>query len=343
MHMSDALISPVVGGAMIAISVAATFYCVKKVNTDLHIDEGERKIPLMGILGAFIFAAQMINFTIPMTGSSGHLAGALLLCALLGPYAGFLVMACVLVIQALFFADGGLLALGCNIFNMGFYTCFIVYPLLYKKIVKQNTGMTKITIASILSAIIGLQLGAFSVVIETLLSGKTELPFLAFVAFMQPIHLAIGVVEGAVTATILCFVYKAMPQILDVNTSLQVAKPSTLKKVMITFCIFTLLTGGILSLFASHYPDGLEWSTNNVTGAQELKATDAAHEKAGQMQEKTAVMPDYSFKNQNEKSDSNLGTATAGIFGGIITFALTASTGAVIAFFKKRKRNKHAS
>ena len=177
MHMSDALISPVVGGTMIAISAAAIAYSVKKVNTELHIDEGERKIPLMGILGAFIFAAQMINFSIPMTGSSGHLAGALLLCALLGPYAGFLVMACVLTIQALLFADGGLLALGCNIFNMGFYACFIVYPLLYKKMVKQNISMTKITIASIFSAIFSLQLGSFSVVMETLVSGKTELSF----------------------------------------------------------------------------------------------------------------------------------------------------------------------
>ena len=88
----------------------------------------------MGVLGAFIFAAQMINFTIPATGSSGHLGGGMILSILLGPYAAFLVMASVLVVQALFFGDGGLLALGCNIFNLGFWPCFIVYPLIYKKI-----------------------------------------------------------------------------------------------------------------------------------------------------------------------------------------------------------------
>ena len=75
----------------------------------------------MGVLGAFIFAAQMINFTIPATGSSGHLGGGLILTILLGPYAAFLTIASVLMVQALFFADGGLLALGCNIFNLGFF------------------------------------------------------------------------------------------------------------------------------------------------------------------------------------------------------------------------------
>ena len=116
MHMADALISPAVGGAMWAVSAAAVAWCSKKVKEDLD----ERKVPLMGVLGAFVFAAMMINFTIPGTGSSGHLGGGLLLAVLLGPHAAFLVIASILVVQALFFADGGLLALGCNIFNLGF-------------------------------------------------------------------------------------------------------------------------------------------------------------------------------------------------------------------------------
>jgi cobalt/nickel transport system permease protein len=103
-------------------------YSIKKIKDDMD----ERKIPLMGVMGAFVFAAQMINFAIPATGSSGHLGGGLMLAILLGPYAGFLTMASILTIQALFFADGGLLALGCNIFNLGFFTCFVAYPLIYK-------------------------------------------------------------------------------------------------------------------------------------------------------------------------------------------------------------------
>ena len=130
MHMADALISPAVGGVMWVATAGLTVYSARKLKEEMD----DRKIPLMGVLGALVFAAQMINFTIPGTGSSGHLGGAMLLAVLLGPYAAFLTMASILTIQALFFADGGLLALGCNIFNMGFFPCFIAFPLIYKRI-----------------------------------------------------------------------------------------------------------------------------------------------------------------------------------------------------------------
>ena len=111
MHMADALIAPAVGGAMYVCSAAAAGYSIKKVREE----NDPKKIPVMGIMGAFVFATQMMNFTIPGTGSSGHLCGGMLLSALLGPYAGFLTMIGVLLIQCLLFADGGILALGCNI------------------------------------------------------------------------------------------------------------------------------------------------------------------------------------------------------------------------------------
>jgi cobalt/nickel transport system permease protein len=123
MHMADALISPAVGGGMWAATGALLAYSARKVTQEID----DRKVPLMGVLGAFVFAAQMINFTIPGTGSSGHLGGGMILTVLLGPYAAFLVTASVLTVQALFFADGGLLALGCNIFNLGFFPAFIAY------------------------------------------------------------------------------------------------------------------------------------------------------------------------------------------------------------------------
>ena len=116
MHMADALVAPAVAGTMYVCSAAAAAYSVKKV----RLENDPKKIPVMGIMGAFVFAAQMINFTIPGTGSSGHLCGGMLLTALLGPYAGFLTMIGVLFIQCLLFADGGILALGCNIWNMAF-------------------------------------------------------------------------------------------------------------------------------------------------------------------------------------------------------------------------------
>jgi cobalt/nickel transport system permease protein len=130
MHMADALVSPLVGGTMWAVSAGMIGWCARKVR-GLGDD---RLVPMMGVLGAFIFTAQMINFSIPVTGSSGHLGGGLILTILLGPYAAVLVIASVLTVQALFFADGGLLALGCNIFNLGFFPAFIAYPLFYRPI-----------------------------------------------------------------------------------------------------------------------------------------------------------------------------------------------------------------
>lgn len=121
MHMADALLAPAVAGTMYLCSGAATGYSIKKVRA---LNEPE-KIPTMGVMGAFVFAAQMINFTIPGTGSSGHLCGGMLLSAILGPEAGFLTMIGVLLIQCLLFADGGILALGANVWNMAFYGCFL--------------------------------------------------------------------------------------------------------------------------------------------------------------------------------------------------------------------------
>ena len=128
MHMADALLSPGVGLAMWG--VAGTALAV--ASHRLRASADDRLVPLMGMLGAFVFAAQMINFSIPATGSSGHLGGGLLLAILLGPHAAFVVIASVLTVQALFFADGGLLALGANLVNLGLLPAFVAYPLIYR-------------------------------------------------------------------------------------------------------------------------------------------------------------------------------------------------------------------
>ena len=112
----------------------------------------------MGVLGAFVFSAQMINFSIPGTGSSGHLGGGMLLAILLGPYAAFVVIASVIAVQAFFFADGGILALGCNVFNLGFFPCFVAYPLIYRSIAGTRSTQGRILAGSVLSAVIGLEM-----------------------------------------------------------------------------------------------------------------------------------------------------------------------------------------
>ena len=148
MHMADALVAPAVAATMYVCSGGAAGFSVKKV----RLESDPKKIPVMGVMGAFVFAAQMINFTIPGTGSSGHLCGGMMLTALLGPYAAFLTMIGVLLIQCLLFADGGLLALGCNIWNMAFYGCF-VGGLIWRAFTRKGLNHAKIIAASLIGCI----------------------------------------------------------------------------------------------------------------------------------------------------------------------------------------------
>jgi cobalt/nickel transport system permease protein len=340
MHMADALISPVVGGTMWAATAGLIAYSAKKVREEAD----DRKVPLMGVLGAFIFASQMINFSIPATGSSGHLGGGMILAILLGPYAAFLVMASVLTVQALFFADGGLLALGSNIFNLGFFPCFLAYPLIYKKIVGENPSQGRIMTGAVISGIVALQLGAFGVVLETVFSGISELPFRTFILLMQPIHLAIGVVEGMVTAAVVTFVWKARPEILNAAESSVPIGSVDMRKVIFGLVAAAIVAGGTLSWFASSNPDGLEWSMFKTSGKEELESRDGVHASAALIQEKTAFLPDYGFKKAETKMESedvtepeagaspswpsvDPGTSVSGLVGGTLTLLLAVLIG----------------
>lgn len=269
MHMADALLSPAVAGTMYACSTAVAAYSVTKIRKE----DDQTKIPTMGIMGAFVFAAQMINFTIPGTGSSGHLCGGMLLSAMLGAPAGFLTMIGILLIQCLMFADGGLMALGANVWNMAFYGCFIGAMVIWRLVMKNGASKKKIMAASIIGCVVTLQLGAFSVTLETLASGITELPFTAFVSVMQPIHLCIGLVEGIITGAVLCFVYEARPELLWGIEAVDKKEKMPYKKVLAILLAMAVIIAGGLSLVASSLPDGLEWSISKITGATEVEST----------------------------------------------------------------------
>ena len=333
MHMADALISPQVAGTMYICSAAAMGYSINKIR---KADEDYKKIPVMGVMGAFVFAAQMINFTIPGTGSSGHLCGGMLLSAILGPWYGFLSMIGVLLIQGLLFADGGLLALGCNVWNMSFYGCFIGAGVIWRLIMKKGISKKKIIAASILGCVLTLQLGAFSVVLETSASNITELPFSTFVSLMQPIHLAIGLVEGLITSAVLCFIYETRVDILwSPNNNLEEGKKVfSLKKVILIFTVLSVVIGGVVSLFASEHPDGLEWSIENITGSTELEGEGSVQETAEKIQSTTAILPDYAFKG----SDSSIGTSFSGIVGGIVVIAVCIGGAFFIKTVGRKKR-----
>ena len=313
MHMSDALVSPVVAGILYACSAVAVGFSIRK----LRSGDMNRTIPLMGVLGAFVFAAQMINFTIPGTGSSGHLCGGMLLSAILGPYAGFLAMVAILLVQCLLFADGGLMALGCNIWNMGFYGCFVGGLLIWMAFMRKGPSSGRVIAASIIGSVVSLLLGAFSVTLETLASGITELPFAVFIRFMLPIHLVIGLVEGLITAAVLIFVFEARPELLK-GVEGPAGKAERLKAstVIAILAAASLVVGGLLSHLASSNPDGLEWSVEKVAGVTEIAGGGSVEDWASGVQEQTALLPDYAFK------DSERDTSFSGIAGAIAVLAL---------------------
>ena len=240
MHLGNSIICPVTGIPMLVAAGAMVVWAFKKAKKDFTKDS---ILPAVA-LTSFVFALQMINFSIPTTGSSGHIVGAVLLAALLGPYTGFLAICGILLVQALFFADGGLMALGCNIFNMGILACFAAYPLIYKPLADRKRPVT----GAILASIAALQLGSIAVVIEFFISGSTS-NFAMFASLMQSIHFAIGIIEGIFTAAVIV-----------------IANKTAISK-KFSYCIsaLSLILAGFISQFASTNPDGLEWSLLNMS------------------------------------------------------------------------------
>lgn len=319
MHMADALLTPAVGGSLWLACGMVAGVAVKKIQEK----DNSKIVPLMGVLGAFVFAAQMVNFTIPGTGSSGHITGGILLAALLGKYAGFMTLAIVLLLQSLFFADGGILAYGGNAINMGFYACFIAYPLICRPLWHRTKSKGEFMLVTVLGSVVALELGAASVVVETTLSGISALPFSTFALFMLPIHLAIGIVEGLLTGSILLFVQEARPELLQ-ETCPQ--GKYSLKKIVAGFALAAVLVGGVFSLQASDHPDGLEWSLEKVMGSEEIQATNYWHLAAEKLQNFTALFPDYNMPGK----EAPLGTSIAGVGGGLAVCAVCLGLGKIL-------------
>lgn len=296
MHLGNGIICPVTGIPMLAIAGVSAIWALKKARKDFK----RENIPQAAALTAFVFALQMINFTIPSTGSSGHIIGAVLLAALLGPYAAFLAICAILTVQAVFFADGGLMALGCNIFNMGFLACFVVYPLVYKPLVNNK----KYALGAFLSSVAALQLGSIAVVAEAYLSGSITSNLSSFAALMQGIHLAIGAAEGLFTAAV---VYAVM------NTKI---RQSILTSV---FAISSLVIGAFLAQYASQKPDGLEWSLLKMSDSMVMQTQGVLYSVSEAIQAKTAVL-------------GQIQSITANISGIIIAAILMAAVGYILSY-----------
>jgi len=189
------------------------------------------------------------------------------------------------------------------------------------------------------------------VIMETLLSGRSELPFTTFLLLMQPIHLAIGVVEGFITACVINYVRAARPELLEgIVQSRPLSSEIKVKNIVLAILFIAIITGGLVSWFASSHPDGLEWSIEKVYGKPELPEQEtgiAAVLKA--IQEKTAFLPDYTFKKKDipkeqeaSASEGNAwpnveaGTSVSGILGAVMALSLVFLIGFSIKAIRKK-------
>lgn len=290
MHMSDTLISPAVAVATSIVAAALVVVATRKIGRE-NSRATTNLVPLMGVMGALIFAAQMLNFAIPATGSSGHIVGGVLLAAVLGEWAGFLTLTSVIIVQCLLFADGGLMTLGCNVLNMAALSCLVAYPLIFKPLIHNHNSPSRWAAASIATSITALAMGALAVTIETELSGITALPYGRFLSFMLPIHLLIGIGEGLATAAVIASLRRYRPDLLFDATE-PTSRPRT-QFIAITV-VAALLVASVAGTVASSRPDGLEWSIERTTAGVEIAESQSPlHHRAARIQRTTALLPDY--------------------------------------------------
>ena len=200
----------------------------------------------MGIMAAFIFAAQMLNFPVA-GGTSGHLLGGALAAITLGPWAGMLVMTAVIAVQGLLFQDGGLLVMGSNILNMGLLTAAVGYGL-YRSVLGKSQR-TKLVIAGI-AAWVSVMTGALATSLELWLSSTARLDIV--IPAMLSVHALIGIGEALITVAALSFIFRSRPDLLDESSaSAQGSRGWVVAGVLITLAIL------LLSPLASADPDGL--------------------------------------------------------------------------------------
>ena len=318
MHMPNEVLSPQVAGGFIAAGVVGLGLATLRARRTFH----DSRVPMMGVMGAFVFAAQMVNFQI-LGGSSGHLGGGVLLAILLGPHVAALVMAAILTVQCLIFNDGGLLALGCNVFNMGLLAPYVGYAV-YRAVLgrrAEGTSAGRLYVASFAGALAGVTAGAAAVPVQIALSGMSAVPFPTFFVVMVGVHLLIGAVEGVITFAVVLYLVQVRPDVLDVAVTTGRERVSR-GAVAVSVAIFALFVGGLVSLAASELPDGLEWLTEEKAYAKPAQAAHARHpvmEEVSGWQERTAPLPDYSVRGQEPPP---YWTSVAGVVGTLATLGV---------------------
>lgn len=207
MHIPDGFLNVATAAGTYVVSAGGVAYSLRRLAGKL----GEKQVPMVGVMAAFIFAAQMLNFPVA-GGTSGHLVGGALAAILLGPWTGLLVMACVLIVQTLIFQDGGITALGANILNMGIIAVFLGY-FVYRLTLKllKGRGFAE-AVGGFVAGWVSIFAAAVACALELAISGTS--PLVGALPAMAGIHALIGVGEGLITALILGFVKATRPDLL---------------------------------------------------------------------------------------------------------------------------------
>jgi cobalt/nickel transport system permease protein len=260
MHIPDGFLSLLVSAFCWVITIALDGIAISRTNKAL----GERQVPLMGIMAAFIFAAQMINFPVA-GGTSGHLLGGALAAITLGPWAAMLVMTSVIAVQGLLFQDGGLTVMGANILNMGLLTAIVGYGL-YRAVLGRSRGVRLVTAG--VAAWLSVMTGALMTSLELWLSGTAKLNIV--IPAMLGVHALIGLGEALITVAALGFIFRTRPDLLNEGSpSAQGSRGWIVAGVLVALGVV------LLSPLASVHPDGL----NRV--AMDLGFISTAHAGAG--------------------------------------------------------------
>ena len=301
MHIPDGFLSLSISLIFWIITIALLAIATRNTQGEL----GERQIPLMGVMAAFIFAGQMINFPVA-GGTSGHLLGGALAAIVLGPWAGMLVMAAVVGLQALLFQDGGLLVMGANIFNMGLLTALIGYGL-YRSVYKQSQGV-RLGVAG-LAAWLSVMAGALVTALQLWLSGTSPLNIV--LPAMLGVHALIGLGEALITVAALAFIVRTRPDLLDTQAvEARGGRGWAVAGLVIALVVI------LFSPWASSNPDGLERVAGDM-GFITLGAN-APYQ----------ILPDYTIPFLGESAFS---TILAGAIGALIVAAIAVAVGRALS------------
>ncbi|SDM51906.1 energy-coupling factor ABC transporter permease [Nonomuraea jiangxiensis] len=277
MHVPDGFFNAVTSISAGAVAAAGVAVCLRGARRELD----DRTAPMAGLVAAFIFAVQMLNFPVA-AGTSGHLLGGALAAILVGPYTGVLCMAVVLLVQAVFFADGGLTALGVNISIMGIVTVLVGWGI-FRLVTRVTRSRGGITAAAFLAALVSVPASALVFSVLFAIGGTAPIDPMAVAAAMGGVHVLIGVGEGAITAVTVGSVLAVRPDLVygarglarplilrgaeGESTTVGVPEPVVATRRLKPFLLggvgVTLVLAGLVSFFASSSPDGLEAVAEN--------------------------------------------------------------------------------